>query len=37
MPEHSPKSSEKEQAISYFKEGFTDNIFPEYILTYSYK
>ena len=37
MPEHMPKSSEKERAISFFKEGFTDDIFPEYILTYNYE
>ena len=28
MPEYTPKSSEKEQSISFFKEGFTDGIFP---------
>ena len=36
FPEHLPKSSEKLREISFFKEGFTDAVYPRFVLTYNF-
>ena len=36
MPERIPIGTDRESSISFFKEGFTDTVFPRYLLTFDF-